>query len=273
MNISNNYIRSKLMGLLQTPFSMLYSKWMSLQIQKEKRPKHIGLILDGNRRFARMEGLQKAVEGHARGADRVEDLLNWCEEFNVPIISIWIFSTDNFKREKEELDDLFSLIEKRTYELIKKDSDVHKKRVKLRYIGRTNLLPQSLQDAIKKAEEQTKDYDKFILNVAIAYGGQEEITDAVDGYLGRCIEEGKTLEEARKTLSKEAINAHLYTAGLPEPDLIIRTSGEIRMSGFLLWQSVHSEFYFTDVFWPHFDKLEFLKALYSYAFRQRRFGK
>lgn len=254
------------------PLYDLYEKQLALEVKRGERPQHVGLILDGNRRYARRQGLRRAVEGHARGADRLHDLLDWCYEFDIAVLSIWIFSLDNFSRDEEEVEGLLQLIDERTAELLQEPL-IHKRRVRLRYIGRKELLPSSLQQTLARAEERTAAYDNFVLNIAIAYGGQEEIVDAVRGALQEQTDQGASLDDAVRQLTPDRVEAHLYNSGLPQPDLIIRTSGEIRLSGFLLWQSAYAEYFFCDALWPEFRKIDFLRALRSYGRRKRRFGR
>lgn len=258
--------------LLERPFYRLYERRLEAQVKEWTLPRHIGVIMDGNRRFAREAGSAQVSFGHARGAEKLQQLLSWCYDYGIPVVTVWSFSLDNFHRDTGEVDSLFKLFEDKTRELIH-SSEVHKNDVRVRYIGKTELLPPSLQEAIRAAEEATADYDRFHLNIAMAYGGREEITDAFRNYLSAQLEAGRSLEEAMEGLDLKAIEPHLYTSGLPEPDLILRTSGEVRLSGFLLWQSCYSEFYFCDTNWPAFRKIDFLRALRSHHQRQRRFGR
>ena len=266
------YAWSKAKDLIKAPFYALYTKRLSEQAQDWQRPRHLGIILDGNRRYARSRGLSDVIEGHALGAEKLREVLNWSMELAIPIVTIWIFSLDNFQREDDEVQGLFSLIERKTYELLK-NPDIHRNRMRIRYIGRVGMLPESLQAAIREAEETTAHYDRFLLNIAIAYGGREEITDAFARYVKERSDSPATLQDALENLSPDALSPYLYTAGLPDPDLVIRTSGEIRLSGFLLWQSAYAEYYFCDTYWPDFRKIDFLRAIRSYHLRQRRFGR
>ena len=229
-------------------------------------------IHDGNCRWARQAGFPSVLDGHSRGADKLHDVLGWCFEFNIPVVTVWVFSTDNFNRQQEEVDGLMELFEKKTLDMVN-DASVHENEVRVRYIGRIEQLPDSLQDAIAQAEDATKDYTKFNLNVAVAYGGREEIVDGFRRYVRAGCEDGSELEKVLDDLQPDMLKEHLYTAEIPDPDLIIRTSGEVRLSGFLLWQSAYSEYYFCDTYWPEFRKIDFLRALRSYDNRQRRYGK
>jgi short-chain Z-isoprenyl diphosphate synthase len=253
-------------------FYAAYQKRLERKVSAWKIPYHIGIILDGNRRYAKASGLKDVIQGHYDGANKLEEVLHWCDELGVKIVSIWIFSLDNFNREKDEVTGILDLIEAKMRELISIDG-LHRNKIQVRAMGELEQLPPSLQEAIRSAEEATKDYDQFILNVAVAYGGREEIVEAFRSHLKAEAANGKDLAQVADELSVDQVAPHLYTSDQPEPDLIIRTSGEVRLSGFMLWQSVYSEFYFCDTYWPLFRKIDFLRALRDYSRRQRRFGK
>ena len=261
-----------LKGSIKKVFYNIYQQRLEREASHWKIPYHIGVVLDGNRRYAAQNGFANVIRGHYDGADKLEDVLHWCDELGVKIFSIWIFSLDNFKREKSEVTGILNLIEKKMRDLVT-IKGLHTNQIKVRAMGEIELLPKSLQEAIRAAEEVTKDYDKFILNVAVAYGGREEIIEACREHLNAELAAGKDLAQVADELSADRITPHLYTSNLPDPDLIIRTSGEIRLGGFLLWQSAYSEFYFCDTFWPSFRKIDFLRAIRDYSQRQRRFGK
>lgn len=258
--------------LIKQPFYVAYEHRLQSTAHTWEKPKHIGIIMDGNRRFARRSGLDKVVDGHALGAEKLREVLNWSYEFDIPVVTVWSFSLDNFQREPSEVEGLLGLFEAKTWELVQNE-DVHRNQVKVRYIGKVDRLPESLQEAISAAEDATAHYERHALNIAIAYGGREEITDAFASYLSDEARMGHTVEQALERLNSGRIDTYLYTSGLPEPELIIRTSGEVRMSGFLLWQSAYSEYYFCDTYWPAFRKIDFLRALRAYDQRQRRFGR
>ncbi|WP_026332566.1 isoprenyl transferase [Deinococcus apachensis] len=234
-------------------------------------PRHLGLILDGNRRFARASGLQREM-GHTFGADKAHEVLQWCLELGIPTVTIWVLSTDNVSRAPEELAHILSLLEREARNLAT-DPRIHANRVRVRAIGQHHDFPGHVLDALRELEARTAGYDGMLLNIAVGYGGREEIVDAVKQHLAGQAAQGHTLPEVIETLRPEHISAHLYTAGVPDPDFIIRTSGEIRLSGFMLWQSVYSEFYFCDVYWPGFRRVDFLRALREFQGRERRFGK
>ncbi|MGI0062368.1 MAG: polyprenyl diphosphate synthase, partial [Nitrosotalea sp.] len=206
------------------------------------------MILDGNRRWAKRNLIMK-IDGHFRGADAVEKLLDWCEELNINIITLYVLSAENLNRKDDELDYLYDLINKRLHKLYN-DPRIHKNRMKVKAIGSIELLPDILKDILNKLEEATKDYDDHYLNIAIAYGGQNELVDAIKK-IGARIKDGSL---DINQIDKEVIESSLYTSHLPQssPDMILRTSGEKRLSGFLLWQSAYSELVFMDVYWPEF---------------------
>jgi short-chain Z-isoprenyl diphosphate synthase len=249
----------------------LYEKRLDAEIQRSKLPQHVGLILDGNRRYARSIGLMDIVEGHRLGANKLDDVLTWCEELGIRMVSIWILSTENLQRPPDEVAGLVELIGNRLRDAAR-DPRTHRKRMRIRAIGKLEILPESLRDAIREAEEATQEYDGFFLNVAVGYGGRQEIVDAVQSLLRERLARGTGLEAAIAEVTPDNLEKYLYTYDLPDPDLIIRTSGEVRLSGFLLWQSAYSEFYFCDAYWPAFRRIDLLRAIRSYQQRERRFG-
>ena len=253
-------------------FYKAYQRRLESDANTWKIPRHIGVILDGNRRYAKASGLENVIRGHHEGANKLEEVLHWCDELGVEIFSIWIFSLDNFKRAAHEVEGILGLIEGKMRELVTIEG-LHANQIKVRAMGQIELLPPSLQEAIREAEEATQHYEKFILNVAVAYGGREEIIEAFRGHLKAESDSGKSVRQIADELTVDKITPYLYTSNLPDPELIIRTSGEVRLSGFLLWQSVYSEFYFCDTYWPSFRKIDFLRALRAYSQRKRRFGK
>lgn len=257
--------------LLQ-PFYVLYQARLEAAASSWRIPRHIGIIMDGNRRFARLEQLSNIHEGHARGADKLQDVLNWCEEVGVDVVTIWIFSLDNFNRDPAEVSGLMELFEKKILELVNHPR-IHRNEIRVRFLGQVEKLPESVRKAIGDAEAATAAYQRRVLNVGVAYGGREEIIDAFRRYLKDQVSTGASPRDIAELLQPESIEPYLYTSDVPDPDLIIRTSGEVRLSGFLLWQSVYSEFYFCDTYWPAFRKIDFLRALRDYHNRQRRFGR
>jgi short-chain Z-isoprenyl diphosphate synthase len=249
----------------------LYEHRLQRQVSRGPVPRHIGIILDGNRRHGRARGITEPREIYGLGAQKLDDILAWCVDLGIAGVTLWVFSTENFRRPPEEVSGIFDAVESKMAALAA-DPVIHRRRVRVRAIGRLDVLPEPVLAAIRTAERATAEYDGMELNIAVAYGGRQEIADAVRAMLSEMAGEGKALAEIIRSISPETIANHLYTAGLPDPDLIIRTSGEIRLSGFLLWQSVHSEFYFTDVFWPAFRKIDLLRAIRAYQARERRFG-
>jgi tritrans,polycis-undecaprenyl-diphosphate synthase [geranylgeranyl-diphosphate specific] len=245
----------------------LYERILWRQIKGGPKPQHIGVILDGNRRFARGKGIE-ATKGHVFGADKVDDLLRWCWKLNIKIITLYAFSTENFNRSEKEVETLMKLLAEKIKQF-QEAPDIKKNRVRIRVIGRLEYLPKELNEEIAKLEEATKDYENFFLNVAISYGGRAEIVDAVKK-IARQIEKREIVVDE---IDEELLARNLYTVGIPDPDLIIRTSGEERLSGFLLWQSAYSELYFTEVFWPAFRMIDLWRAIRIYQQRERRYGK
>lgn len=247
-----------------------YRKLLEREVRNNALPVHIGLILDGNRRYAKEMGFDDVTMGHKEGAKKLDDMLTWCVEFGIKIITIWVLSTDNTQRDEDEVAALLKVIEEKIIDL-SKNPIIKKNGIQIKALGNLDILPDELKEAIRKSEMSTKDHTNHILNIAVGYGGREEIVDAVK----RVIREKRacSLEDLADNICADDITNHLYTYGIPDPDLIIRTSGEIRMSGFLLWQSAYSEFYFCDAFWPVFRKIDFLRAIRSYQQRNRRFGR
>jgi short-chain Z-isoprenyl diphosphate synthase len=249
----------------------LYAQRLARYVRSRPRPRHIGIILDGNRRHGRSLGIVEPRAVYDLGADKLDEVLEWCAEFAISTVTLWVFSTENFRRSPAEVSGILASVAAKLTALAR-DPAIHRRRVRVRAIGCLAMLPLRVLEAIKAAERATARYDGLELNIAVAYGGRQEIADAVRALLSCLAANQTTLAEAVENITPEAIARHLYTAGLPDPDLIIRTSGEIRLSGFMMWQSVHSEFYFTDVLWPAFRKIDFLRAIRSYQDRQRRYG-
>jgi short-chain Z-isoprenyl diphosphate synthase len=256
-------------GLLR-PLYALYERRLDLKVQSHTMPKHIGLILDGNRRFAKALGLDGKA-GYEFGVDKAHEVLGWCLELGIPAATIWVLSTDNFtKRGTDEVQHLMHLFEREARNLAK-DPRIHGNQVRVRAIGRHDLFPEDVLASLRDLETATAHYTGMVLNIAVGYGGREEIVDAVKKLL--ISKTGQTPESIAATLEPEAIGQHLYTADLPDPDFIIRTSGEIRLGGFMLWQSAYSEYYFCEANWPDFRRIDFLRALRAYQARDSRLGK
>jgi len=246
----------------------LYEKWLWHQVKGGTKPEHVAIILDGNRRWASERSLNPFI-GHYYGAEKVKDLLKWCLDLDVKSVTLYAFSTENFQRSPEEVEQIMRIAEEKLREVLKNES-IHKHKVRVKAIGRLNLLPKKLQEMIRQVEESTKDYDERFLNVALAYGGRAEIVDATRK-IAQKVESGGL---APKDINEQLFERYLYTAHMPkqDPDLIIRTSGEERLSGFLLWQCAYSELCFLDVNWPDFRRIDFLRTVRTYQRRKRRFG-
>ncbi len=257
---------------VKSPFYWFYQRRLEREVRSWNLPQHIGFIMDGNRRFARASGFGSVSQGHLKGAEKLFDVLNWCYESGVRVVTVWSFSLDNFQRDTSEVESLLQLFEEKTKELAGSE-EVHERQLRVRFLGQLDLLPESLQKAIQEAEEATAHYTNCQLNIAMAYGGREEITEAFRRFLKDQSRRGNELGEVIDQLAEDSIEPYLYTSGQPEPDLIFRTSGEVRLSGFLLWQSAYSEFYFCDANWPALRRIDILRALRSYHFRQRRLGR
>lgn len=246
----------------------IYEKMLWYQIKDGTKPEHIGVILDGNRRWASGHSIPSWA-GHQYGADKAEDLLDWCLELDVKTVTMYAFSTENFDRSPEEVDEIMNLLDERLKDVLS-DERIHKHQVQIKVIGRISLIPDHTQKVIQMVEEATKNYNQHYLNMAIAYGGRAEIIDATK----KIAEEIKIGKLDVDDIDEEVIEDHLYTSHLPnsDPDLIIRTSGEERLSGFLLWQGAYSELCFIDVFWPDFRRIDLWRAIRTYQQRERRFG-
>ena len=246
----------------------VYEGWLWRQVDNGAKPEHIAIILDGNRRWA-SENVLSTWFGHARGADKVEQLLDWCLKLDVKSVTLYAFSTENFGRSGSEVEEIMHIFEERLRNLLT-DERIHGDKVRVKVIGRVNLLPESMRKTIAEVEKSTQNYDKHFLNFAFAYGGRAEIVDAAKR-IAEEVHEGKLNP---RNVDEKTFEQHLYTSHMPnqDPDLIIRTSGEERLSGFLLWQSAYSELCFLDVYWPDFRSIDLLRAVRTFQKRKRRFG-
>jgi len=246
---------------------VLYPAYEARMLRRmpENLPKHVGVMLDGNRRWAKAVGADTA-HGYRAGAANIEPLLGWCEEVGVEVVTLWLLSTDNLNRPPGQLAGLLNIIEGAVETLAAEH------RWRLHPVGALDLLPATTAEKLKAAEEATRDIDGMLVNIAVGYGGRREIADAVRSLLHEHAAKGTSLEELAGILDVEHIADHLYTKGQPDPDLVIRTSGEQRLGGFLLWQSARSEFYFCEAYWPDFRRVDFLRAIRAYALRERRYG-
>ena len=273
-----------------------YEKRLKNDILRKKIPGHIGIILDGNRRYAEKYGLDNISKGHKKGADKLDEVLSWCIELDIKIVTVWALSTDNFKRGKDEVEHLFKII-KSQLEYYIDSKFINENKIRISVIGKRELLPNDMMSVINKLEEKTKDYSNLRLYIALGYGGRQEICDALIKFISDNISDVSRLNYAKNIseidedkinnyasnsedyyylsniITVENISKYLYAKDSPDPDLIIRTSGEVRLSGFLLWQSAYSEFYFCDAYWPEFREIDFLRAIRSYQSRHIRAGK
>ena len=249
----------------------LYERRLFANLDFTQTPRHVGVILDGNRRWSKAnpaaDGDTSTSRGHKAGAEKIIDLLDWCEESKVEVLTIWLLSNQNLSRPPAELEPLLAIIADTVNDL------ASRRRWEIRPVGSMELLPKDLVDQLNDVASKTKGIKGVLINVAIGYGGRSEIADAVKSIITAPANAEKSAAEIASSISVYEIGRHLYTAGLPDPDLVIRTSGEQRLGGFLLWQSAHSEFYFCEAYWPDFRRVDFLRALRAYSQRNRRFGK
>lgn len=242
-----------------------YSARLRRKLKAARAPEHVGVILDGNRRWASVRK-SSSEEGHRAGAAKIAEFLGWCEDAGVEIVTLWLLSTDNLDRDPEELATLLGIIDDTVTDL------ATTRRWRIHPVGALDLLPDDFSARLKQVDADTADISGLTVNVAVGYGGRREVVDAVRSLVQENLERGVPAAEIAASIDVDNIGEHLYTKGQPDPDLVIRTSGEQRLSGFLLWQSAHSEFYFCEAFWPDFREMDFLRALRSYDLRQRRFG-
>ncbi|MDY9924338.1 polyprenyl diphosphate synthase [Methanobacterium sp.] len=249
------------------PLYSAYEWYISRDLRPEDMPKHVAITMDGNRRYARIQRNMSPLDGHKHGKNTLEDFLGWCVDLGIEIITVYAFSSKNFNRPQDEVQGLMKLF-KENFEGIAKNKKIHKNEVRVKAVGQLDLLPDDVREAIDIAEASTASYSNMLLNIAIGYDGRLEIVDTIKKISGK-VKEGKLDPE---DIDEGIVNENLYTAGLDDPNLIIRTSGEERFSGFLLWQASYSELYFCDSYWPAFRKVDFLRALRSYQQRERRFG-
>ena len=264
------YLESSVFKLARkavSPIYAVYQRRLANQVKNGDVPNHLAVIMDGNRRYAQSVGLLPH-EGHLEGKNTLEYLSDWCRSVGIKILTVYAFSLENFNRSEGELRKLMDLFEE-SFRNAGDDPRVHQHKIRVRALGHRELLPSRVKDAIDYAESKTKDYTNFNYNLAVAYGGRQEIIRSMR-ILGKMIEAGKLKAD---DIDADMISSNLYTSDLPDPDLILRTSGEERISNFLLWQLAYSELYFADVFWPDMRKIDFLRAIRSYQQRNRRLGK
>jgi len=245
-----------------------FYEWYILRgLKPNNMPKHIAIIMDGNRRYSKICRNVNVIRGHEVGVYTLEKVLDWSIDLGIEIITTYAFSTENFNRPQEEVEGLMNLFVKNFKRIISHEK-IHKNEVRVKVVGRLGLLPKNVRGAILEAEKSTAHYNKKFFNLAIGYDGRLEIVDAIKKIV-RGVEDGKITENE---IDEKLVSDNLYTAGLEDPNLIIRTSGEERLSGFLSWQSSYSELYFCDSLWPELRKVDFLRAIRDYQQRERRYG-
>jgi short-chain Z-isoprenyl diphosphate synthase len=252
---------------VRNPVYSIYEARLERQLDKDNIPKHIAVMLDGNRRWADKNNGSKPKSGHVAGAQKIFEFLSWCDELEVPVITLYLLSTDNLKqRNQQELQDLYVILDKLAKEMVSRGN------WKIRFMGDRNALSKEFLESLEQSQKESANTKGATVNLAIGYGGRQEITDAMRSIVQSSIASGDDLSKLSDSLTPELIASHLYTSDQPDPDLIIRTSGEQRLSGFLLWQSSNSELYFEEALWPDFRKVDFLRAIRAFAKRHRRFG-
>jgi len=262
------YFVVKLPRLVAKPLYKVYEKWLWMQIRKGPFPVHIGIIPDGNRRWARERDLDPTY-GHVYGYEKLKEVLKWIWELGIKYVTIYAMSSENcLYRPPEERENLFNLARRGLREIMEMD-EIHRNKVRVRIFGKLDLVPRDILELAAKVEELTKSYSNFYLNIALCYGGRQEIIDAVKKLAREVLEGRMSIED----IDERTFSKFLYTSDCPDPDLIIRTSGEERISNFLLWQSAYSELYFCEAYWPEFRKIDFWRAIRSYQHRERRFGR
>ncbi|MGV9710612.1 isoprenyl transferase [Gordonia sp. NPDC003424] len=252
---------------LRRPMLSVYERRVVQTLDPAQLPRHVAIICDGNRRWAREAGFEDVSHGHRVGAQRIADMLSWCAELNIETVTIYLLSTENLERASAELDALMEIVP----DIVDEISGPGDWRVRI--VGNLDPLPDAVAARLKAASDRTHGRSGMNVNVAVGYGGRQEIVDAVRSLLSERLDAGDSSEQMIDAVTVEAIDRNLYTGGQPDPDLVIRTSGEQRLSGFLLWQSAYSEIWFTEAYWPAFRRVDFLRALRDYAARSRRFGK
>jgi short-chain Z-isoprenyl diphosphate synthase len=255
---------------LKEPMYRLYEMRLrqGLSASKTELPRHIAVLCDGNRRWARDAGHDDVSYGYRVGADKIAEMLRWCQEAGIEMATVYLLSTENLQREPDELSSLIEIITDVVEEICAPAN-----RWSVRTVGDLELLGEEPARRLRDAVESTNGHGEFHVNVAVGYGGRQEIVDAVRALLGKELANGATGEQLIEGVTAEAISENLYTSGQPDPDLVIRTSGEQRLSGFLLWQSAYSEMWFTEARWPEFRRVDFLRALRDYTARHRRYGR
>lgn len=249
------------------PLYRLYINRLRRRLDPAAVPRHLAMMIDGNRRWAKQLGYDSAAHGHRAGAAKMKEFLRWCDDVGIRVVSLYLLSNDNLrKRDSRELSDLIEIIAELADELS------HERDWRVKHVGRADGLPGDLSRVLGEVEARTKGKTGMHVNLAVGYGGRGEIVDAVRSIIAQHDRQGGSLEELAASLTPEQIGEHLYTGGQPDPDLVIRTSGEQRLSDFLLWQSAHSEFYFVEALGPDLREVDFLRAIRDFTSRERRFG-
>ena len=256
------------MKLLPALLYPAYEARLISELKGKPQPKHVAVMADGNRRWAREAGFEDISHGHRQGAKKISEMVSWCADTEVEVVTIYLLSTENLKRSADEVNLLFDIITEVVDHLSHGDLNCQ-----VRLVGHLDLLPDEVSQKMSSAAADTEGNDGIIVNIAVGYGGRQEIVDAEQARLKKEVAAGATPGELVESITVDSISKHLYTKGLPDPDLVIRTSGEQRLSGFLLWQAAYSEIWFTDTYWPAFRRIDFLRALRDYSQRSRRFGK
>ena len=256
------------MKLLPALLYPAYEARLISALKGKPQPKHVAVMADGNRRWAREAGFEDISHGHRQGAKKISELVSWCADTEVEVVTIYLLSTENLNRSEDEVKLLFDIITEVVDHLSHSDLNCQ-----VRLVGHLDLLPDEVTEKMCSAAADTQNNDGVIVNIAVGYGGRQEIVDAVKDMLKKEVEAGAKPEDLVESITVDSISKHLYTKGLPDPDLVIRTSGEQRLSGFLLWQAAYSEIWFTDTYWPAFRKIDFLRAMRDFSQRSRRFGK
>jgi short-chain Z-isoprenyl diphosphate synthase len=265
-------LRRRLAPVLLAPLYRIYTARLRREVGRAPPPNHVAVILDGNRRWASVAGLAEPGAGHRRGADKIDELICWCADLRIGEVTVWALSNENLARSPGEVSALHEILADKLAALVER-ARRHAPRMRIRVFGRLGALPEKLSETIQRVEAETADHEGLTLNVALGYSGRDELVDATRALIRSLATREIPAEEMVDHVTSEALASHLYTAAHSDPDLIIRTSGEMRLSGFLPWQSAHSEFYFTDVYWPAFRELDFLRAVRTFQQRERRFGR
>lgn len=251
------------------PLYRVYEERLLSSLDRDALPKHIGVIHDGHRRYARAEGLPDYEASYRVGMAKFEEFLEWTSELEIPAVTCWLLSTENLQRSDEELAPYYSVLVDLFERIPQSPAGIG---VKVKFIGSLDLLPAELVEAAKNLEEMCSDGPRRV-TIALAYGGRQEIVDAVKDLVNDLADEGIEAETMAEHIDRDAMSARMYASDLPDPDLVLRTSGEARLSGFLLWQAAYAEYSFVDVYWPAFRRVDFLRALRDFTRRERRYGK